>query len=307
MKYRMLGKTGLRVSVIGLGTWQYGGEWGREYTQEEVTPLVQRALELGINLIDTAECYGDHLSERFIGQALRELGARDKFILATKFGHHFVKPFERTEPRSGAQVQQQLEDSLKALQTDVIDLYQYHSWRDEEFAGQEVRGVLEKAQAVGKIRHIGNSLSSSLRTTAQIEQSKAFHVDAVQVVYNRLERMVEDTFFPVAERLRLGMLARIPLASGLLSGKYQVGATFAENDVRGKWQMKGMDERLSEVQKIAAGEVPPGVPMARWALAWCLRSPAVQCVIPGCKTVEQVEENARAAELADMKHPWAAK
>src|SRR4051812_13907583 len=124
MKYRILGKTGLRVSVIGMGTWQFGGEWGMEFTQAQVTPLFRRAVELGINLIDTAECYGDHLSERFIGQAIRELGAgaREKFILATKFGHHFVAPFQRTEPRSGPDVAVQLEASLKALQTDYIDL-----------------------------------------------------------------------------------------------------------------------------------------------------------------------------------------
>ncbi len=307
MKYRMLGKTQLRVSVVGMGTWQYGGEWGPEFSQDQVTPLFRRALELGINLIDTAECYGHHLSERLIGTALKELGARDKFILATKFGHHFVKPFERTEPRTAADVQRQLDDSLAALQTDAIDLYQYHSWADAQFASDEVRAVLEKARAAGKIRHIGNSLSAGSKTTMQIEQSKSFHVEAVQVVYNRLQRLAEDTFFPVAERLKIGVLARVPLASGLLSGKYQVGTKFAENDVRGKWQAQGMDERLAQVAKIAATEVPSGTPMARWALAWCLRSPAVQCVIPGCKTVEQLEENAHAADLADPRHPWAAK
>jgi myo-inositol catabolism protein IolS len=307
MKYRLLGNTGLRVSVIGLGTWQYGGEWGMDFTQSAVTPIVARALELGINFIDTAECYGDHLAERLIGQALADLGARQKVILATKFGHHFVRNFERTEPRSGPEVLQQLEDSLQALRTDVIDLYQYHSWRDQEFLSDEVRGVLEKARAAGKIRHIGNSLSANTRETVQLEKSKTQHVEAVQILYNRLQRQAEDYLFPVAERLHLGVLARVPLASGLLSGKYQVGAKFPANDVRTQWQAEGMDDRLAEVQKIATHEVPAGVPMSRWALAWCLRSPAVQCVIPGCKTVAQLQDNAGAAELADPKHPWAIK
>jgi myo-inositol catabolism protein IolS len=307
MKYRILGKSGLRVSVIGMGTWQFGGEWGLDFTQEVVTPLFAKARELGINFIDTAECYGDHLSERFIGQALKDLKARDKFILATKFGHRFIKPFERTEPRSGPEVQQQLEDSLRALQTDYIDLYQYHSVRDEEFAADEVRGVLEKALAGGKILHLGNSIAQSAKTTVQIEKSPAFHVEAVQIVYNRLQRQAEDRMFPVAERLKVGVLARVPLASGLLSGKYRPGTKFGANDVRGQWQTEGMEARLAEVVKIGATEVPAGVPMARWALAWCLRSPAVQCVIPGCKTAAQVEDNARAAELADDKHPWATK
>jgi aryl-alcohol dehydrogenase-like predicted oxidoreductase len=308
MKYRILGKSGLKVSVIGMGTWQYGGEWGKAFSQEEVTAIFRKALEMGINLVDTAECYGDHLSERFIGEALREIGARDRFLLATKFGHHFIEPFSRTEPRSAADVEKQLEDSLRALQTDHIDLYQYHSWGDAQFGAHEVRDVLLKAKAAGKIRHIGNSIAVSVKNTAQLERSAEFGVESAQIVYNRLSREPEDTMFPVCERLRLGVLARVPLASGFLSGKYKPGAKFAENDVRSKWQAKGADERLAEVEKIGSTEVPPGVPMARWALAWCLKCPAVQSVIPGCKSPEQVEDNAKAADLAivDPKHPWAA-
>jgi myo-inositol catabolism protein IolS len=309
MKYRTLGQTNLRVSVIGMGTWQFGGEWGITFTQEQVTPLFAKALELGINFIDTAECYGDHLSEQFIGQALHDLHARAQFILATKFGHHFVAPFNRTEPRSGPEVAEQLDASLQALQTDYIDLYQYHSWGDAQFEDDGVRVVLEKAQQAGKIRHLGNSLPGSVKTPRQIEQSHTFHVEAIQLVYNRLQQHAADHLFPVCERLHLGVLARVPLASGLLSGKYRPGAKFAENDVRTQWQAAGIDQRLVEVQRIAQTEVPPGVPMARWALAWCLTSPAVQCVIPGCKTPQQVEDNARAADLdlVDPKHPWAAK
>jgi len=307
MKYRTLGKSNLKISVIGMGTWQFGGEWGKDFSQEEVTAMFRRAMELGINFIDTAECYGDHSSERFIGEAVKALAAREKFILATKFGHHFVGPFNRTEPRTGPEVEKQLDDSLKALQTDYIDLYQYHSWGDAQFESDDVRKVLEKAKAAGKIRHIGNSLANSVKDTRQIEKSPHYQVEVLQVVYNRLSRFAEDHFFPVAERLRLGVLARVPLASGFLSGKYKPGATFSPNDVRGKWPAPDAAARLEEVGRIAKTEVPAGVPMARWALAWCLRSPAVQCVIPGCKNVEQVEENARSAELAEDGHPWAAK
>lgn len=308
MKYRTLGKTNLRVSVIGMGTWQFGGEWGIDFSQDQITPMFRRARELGINFIDTAECYGDHLSERFIGQAIRDLGpgAREHFLLATKCGHHFQRNFTRTEPRTPADIQKQLEDSLRALQTDYIDLYQYHSWADPQFESQEVRSLLEKAKAAGKIRHLGNSIGAGVKNRVQIENSDAFHVEAVQVVYNRIQRNAEELFFPVAIEKKLGVLARVPLASGLLSGKYKPGAKFAENDVRGNWLAQGMDERLAEAQKIAAEEVPAGIPMARWALAWCLKHPAVQCVIPGCKTVQQVEDNARAAELVEEQHPWAA-
>lgn len=308
MKYRKLGKSGLRVSVIGMGTWQLGGEWGKDFMQEEVTPMFRRAHELGINFIDTAECYGDHTSERLIGQALKDLGMRRDFIVATKFGHKFNKNFERSEPRSGPEVEKQLEESLQALQTDHIDLYQYHSWRDAEFMNDDVRKVLEKAKAAGKVLHIGNSIGAAVADTKQLEKSGQFQVESAQIVYNRLMRKPEDLFFPVCERLRVGVLARVPLASGFLSGKYKVGDRFPENDVRTQWQSKGMDERLAAVEKIAQTEVPAGVPMAQWALAWCLKSPAVQCVIPGCKTVEQVESNAAAGdlEMVDVKHPWAA-
>jgi aryl-alcohol dehydrogenase-like predicted oxidoreductase len=299
MKYRILGKTGLRVSVIGMGTWQLGGEWGKDFEQAEVTAMFRRAMELGINLIDTAECYGDHLSERLIGQAVKELGvgAREKFLFASKFGHHFVGPFSRTEPRRAGDVEKQLEDSLRALQTDTIDLYQYHSWGDAEFESEEVRGVLEKAKKAGKVRHIGNSLGASVKVATQVDRSAHFGVEVAQIVYNRLTRMPEETLFPACEREGLGVLARVPLASGFLSGKYKPGAVFGQKDVRGKWPAANAEERLREVQRLAETEVPAGVPMARWALAWCLRHPAVHCVIPGCKDVRQVEENAAAAEL----------
>lgn len=309
MKYRTLGKSGLKVSVIGMGTWQFGGEWGRDYTQAEVTPMFARAHELGINFIDTAECYGDHTSEQFIGQALRELNLRDQFLIATKFGHKFNAPFSRTEPRAPAEVMEQLDASLATLQTDYIDLYQYHSWGDDQFFRDDVRAVLEKAKAAGKILHLGNSISNKLATTRQLEEATKYHVESVQLVYNRLTRLPEDHYFPILERQRVGVLARVPLASGFLSGKYKPGDRFPENDVRTKWQSAGMDDRLAEVEKIQKTEVPAGTSMAAWALAWCLKSPAVQCVIPGCKNVEQVESNAAAADLpmVDLKHPWAAK
>jgi aryl-alcohol dehydrogenase-like predicted oxidoreductase len=308
MKYRILGKTNLKVSVIGLGTWQYGGEWGRDYTQPDVTAILKKTIDCGINFIDTAECYGDHTSERFIGQALKELGARDRFVIATKFGHKFHAPFNRSEPRNPADVEKQLEESLAALQTDRIDLYQYHSWGDSDFENDAVRTTLDKARKAGKILHLGNSIGASGQST-QVERSTHHNVEAIQLIYNRLSRTPEDTVFPVCERLRLGVLARVPLASGFLSGKYKPGATFPPSDIRSRREQADNDAKLAEVEKIEKLEVPAGVPMAQWALAWCLKSPAVQCVIPGCKSPEQVEHNAAAAHLdiVDAKHPWAAK
>jgi aryl-alcohol dehydrogenase-like predicted oxidoreductase len=296
MKYRILGKTGLKVSVIGLGTWQFGGEWGKTFTQEEVNAILGRAMELGINLIDTAECYGDHLSESLIGGAIRP-GEREKWIIATKFGHRFTGFLKRSDERDVPAVREQLEGSLRALRTDYVDLYQYHSVRDEEFANTALWAYLQEQKKAGKIRHIGNSISNNIEPRFQAERSAEAGVEALQVVYNRLERKAEELVFPIARRQELGVLARVPLASGFLSGKYNPGATFTGNDYRATLDPAKVEEKLREVERIAREEVPAAVEMAQWALAWCLKDPAVSCVIPGAKDVGQVEANARAAEM----------
>lgn len=296
MKYRRLGKTNLNVSVIGVGTWQYGGEWGKDFSQSEVTDILDRARELGINFIDTAECYGDHLSEMLIGGAIA--GRRDQWIIATKFGHKYHGYLNRSEPRTPADVQEQLDSSLKALRTDYIDVYQYHSVRNIEFDDAGVRQVLQKAKQAGKIRHIGTSISPN-DNLHQTDGATAADVDTIQVIYNRLDRKPEEGVLPSCQRQDLGVLARVPLASGLLSGKYQPGVAFPPGDVRHGKPQDQTDAQLREVARIAREEVPPGVNMAAWALAWCLRHPAVSCVIPGCKSVEQVVSNAEAAALVE--------
>ncbi len=294
MKYRTLGSTGLKVSVIGIGTWQYGGEWNKTFEQSEVDAMLKRGKELGINLIDTAECYGDHLSESLVGSAVEK--DRKDWIIATKFGHKFDACFVRREPRSPSDCMTQLEDSLKALRTDYVDLQQYHSWGDDQFFDEDVLAVMQKAKDQGKIRFLGNSVGSN-GNVKQVEASQKMGIEVIQIIYNRLDRTPETTCFPVCEQQNLGVLARVPLASGFMSGKYKPGATFPEGDVRAKWKDAKLDEKLAEVQRIAKEEVPVGVPMARWALAWCLKNDAVTSVIPGCKDVKQVEDNALAAEL----------
>jgi aryl-alcohol dehydrogenase-like predicted oxidoreductase len=297
MKFRTLGSTGLKVSVIGIGTWQLGGEWGKDYSQSEVDQMMARGKELGMNLIDTAECYGDHVSESLIGNAIQN--DRGSWIIATKFGHKYNGHLQRTEPRSPQDTLKQLDDSLKALRTDYVDLYQYHSWGDEEFFKEDVQAILEKAKSAGKIRHLGNSVGGKLDPTRQIEASSKKQIEAIQIIYNRLDRRPEEKAFAICQKQNLGVLARVPLASGYLSGKYKPGATFAKGDVRANSKPEERDEKIAEAQRIALQEVPPGVSMAQWALAWCLKHPAVTCVIPGCKDVKQVESNAKAAELVN--------
>lgn len=294
MNKRILGRTGLSVSPVGVGTWQFGGEWGRTYTAADVRPILQAARDCGINLIDTAECYGDHLAEKLIGETLP--GSREEWVIATKFGHKFHTCFNRDRCFHPTDVLTQLEDSLKALRTDHVDLLQFHSGDDNEFATEGMWAAAQKAKEQGKVRFLGNSIGSNANVK-QTDASTALGVDVIQVIYNRLQREPEAAVFPSCQRQNLGVLARVPLASGFLSGKYKPGHVFASDDVREVWMKNGRDALLAEVQKIAAEEVPAGVPMAQWALAWVLKNPAVTAVIPGCKDADQVRANAAAAGL----------
>jgi aryl-alcohol dehydrogenase-like predicted oxidoreductase len=299
MKYRILGKTGLRVSVVGVGTWQFGGEWGESYTQSQADQILGRAKELGINLIDTAECYGDHYSETLVGNAIA--GDRQAWFVATKFGHKFHHNFERTDQWSAQQVRQQLEDSLRALRTDYIDLYQFHSGADAVFDQDDLWEMLAEQVRAGKIRHVGISIGSN-DNLYQTERAPQVGAEAIQVIYNRLDQTPEERVFPACLEHNLGVLARVPLASGFLSGKYRPGTQFTNvNDIRSRREDAQVQERLRKVEVIKQNELPAGVPMAAWALAWCLQHPAVTTVIPGCKNPEQVESNAAAADLDMVK------
>ncbi|AZN41851.1 aldo/keto reductase [Paenibacillus albus] len=301
MKYRRLGKTDLNVSVIGIGTWQFGGEWGQDYTQDEADAILDRAAELGINLIDTAECYGDHLSEAFIGDYLSRR-KREEWVVATKFGHHFHERFTRTDKFAPEDIVQQLDASLKALRTDYIDLYQFHSGPDAVFDNDELWTVLDKQVAAGKIRHLGTSIGSN-SNSHQVDASTKVGSKVIQVVYNRLDQAPEQEVFPSCIRQDLGVLARVPLASGYLSGKYKPGAVFDPTDVRHRHDQESTLLKLQEVERIAKEEVPAGVDMAAWALAWCLKHPAVTAVIPGCKNPAQVDSNASVVALLEDSHP----
>ncbi len=303
MKYRRLGKTELKVSVVGIGTWQFGGDWGKDFTQAEVDEILTHAKGLGINLIDTAECYGPHhMSETFIGDFLTR-DRREDWVVASKFGHQFQESWSNAWRVDEVQVQ--LEQSLRALKTDYIDLYQFHSGSDEVFANDALWTMLDKQVQAGKIRNLGISIGSN-DNLFQTERATEFNAKAIQVVYNRINQVPEQEVLPSCLKQDLGVLARVPLASGYLSGKYKPGATFEDNVRKGHARHE-IDEKLKLVEHIQQNEVPQGVGMAQWALAWCLQHPAVSCVIPGCKSIEQVESNAQAAtlDLVQDDHPSA--
>jgi aryl-alcohol dehydrogenase-like predicted oxidoreductase len=295
MRYRLLGETNLKVSVVGLGTWQLGGEWGRSYSQGDADAIFDQAASLGINLIDTAECYGDHVAEKLAGDYLARHD-RGRWIVATKFGHHFRAFMDRDDAFSCAEVLRQLDASLRALRVERIDLYQFHSGSDAAFENEALWAMLDGEKRAGKIGHLGISILGK-GSQWQARQARRVGAKALQVVYNRLDRRAEEVYFPHAERDRLGILARVPLASGLLSGKCRPGTSFPPNDVRARFDQEKMRNDIAEAARIQKEEVPPDVPMAQWALAWCLSNSLVSAVIPGCKDAAQVMSNAAAADL----------
>ena len=193
MRYRILGRTGLRVSVIGLGTWQFGGEWGRAFSQADADAILDQAGALGINLLDTAECYGNHLSEGLIGDYLSRHD-RSRWIVATKFGHRFNRFMDRTEDFSVAGVRQQLETSLRALRVETIDLYQFHSGTDSQLLNEELWTMLGEQKRAGKVRHLGISILGK-GSELQAREAHRLGAEALQVIYNRLDRRPEQLYF----------------------------------------------------------------------------------------------------------------
>lgn len=293
MRFRTLGKTSLEVSVIGLGTHQFSGEWAKEFSADEVQRLLDRAYQLGINFLDTAECYGDHQVESLVGAAIK--GRRADWILATKFGHRYVSASEKHDVWSASEVRQQLDKSLKALRTDYVDLYQFHSGTNEAFENEALWQMLNGQIQAGKIRFLGISLAAKLLSKNDLRQVRAaanVNASVIQVVYNRLHRDAERELLPFCEAAKLGVLARVPLAKGFLAGGYEPGAVFPANDTRSTFGVEFNEDQLKLVEEIRQHEVPPGQNMAQWALGWCLQNRAVSSVIVGCKNIQQLETNA---------------
>jgi aryl-alcohol dehydrogenase-like predicted oxidoreductase len=293
MKYRVLGKTGLKVSVIGLGTHQFSGEWAKTFSDNEVTKILERAQSLGINLLDTAECYGNHSVEELVGKGLKN--QRKKWIIATKFGHVYHQNSPKTEAWSPSEVRSQLEDSLKALKTDYIDIYQFHSGSNKDFFNDKLWEMLREQVSLGKVRFLALSLAGDLTAKndlKQLQSVSSLGIDVIQVLYNRLHPEAEEKILPYCENQQLGILTRVPLAKGFLSGNYRPGAVFPQDDIRSNYGVEFNDEQLRQVEEIKRNELPSGEDMAGWALRWCLRKPVVSSVIVGCKNIEQLELNA---------------
>jgi aryl-alcohol dehydrogenase-like predicted oxidoreductase len=303
MKYRELGRTGWRVSTISFGAWAIGGTWGSVRDDDSMAAL-HRAVDGGVNLFDTADVYGDGRSERLLARLKRE--RRESFYVATKAGR-------RLDPHTADGYSRQnlsafIERSLKNLQTETIDLLQLHCPPTEVYYRPEVFGWLDDLVRAGKLRHYGVSVERIEEGLKAIEYPG---VQSVQMIFNIFRQRPAELFFAEARRRRVGILARLPLSSGLLTGKLRADTSFEPGDHRAFNRngeafdrgetFSGLDYAVGlKAVDALRPLVPPDRTFAQLALQWILMFPEVTCAIPGAKRPDQVAENVKAADLAPL-------
>ena len=303
MQHREFGRTGWKVSAISFGAWAIGGTWGSVDDQESLAAL-HRAIELGVNFIDTADVYGDGRSERLIARLRKERS--ETIYVATKAGRrldpHIAEGYNRNNLTAF------VERSLKNLDTEALDLLQLHCPPTAVYYMPETFGVLDDLVQAGKLRHYGVSVEKVEEALKAIEYP---NVESVQIIFNMFRQRPTELFFEQALARKVAILARVPLASGLLTGKLTAKSGFEPDDHRA-FNRHGEDfdrgETFSGVDYetgLQAVEelrplVPAGWTMAQFALRWILMFEAVSCAIPGAKTPEQAEDNACAADLPPL-------
>ena len=301
MEQRILGKTGRSVSVVGLGTWQLGADWGN-VDPAQAQAILAASVEAGVTFFDTADVYGDGKSEQAIGKFLKEnpgLGV----TVATKMGRRME---QRPENYTLANFRQWVDRSRKNLGTDTLDLVQLHCPPTPVYSNNEVYDALDTLVAEGAIRNYGVSVE---RTDEALEAIRHEGTASVQIILNAFRLKPLDDVLPAAKAAGVGIIARVPLASGLLSGKYSKETTFAENDHR-NYNRKGeafdVGETFSGVDyelglkavKEFEHLVPEGATTAQAAIAWIAAQDGVSTVIPGARNVEQAQSNAAAAAVS---------
>ena len=304
MQYRDFGRTGWQVSTISFGAWAIGSAWGKVDDDESLAAM-HKALDLGINLIDTADVYGDGHSERLIAR-LRKERPSDPFYVVTKAGRRLPK--QVPEGYSRENLSAWIDRSLKNLEVETLDLVQLHCPPTQVYYMPEVFGILDDLAAAGKIKFYGVSVE---KVEEAIKATEFPGVQSVQIIFNAFRLRPAERFFPLAQERRVGILARVPLASGMLTGKITRDTTFARDDHRNfnrhgesfdvgeTFSGVDYDVALEAVEELKA-LLPDGVSLAQFALRWILMHDAVSCAIPGAKRPSQVEDNARAADLPPL-------
>lgn len=300
MKYRQLGRTGWAVSEISFGAWAIGGSWGNVNDKDSLAALYQ-AIDSGVNFIDTADVYGMGRSERLIRQLKRERS--EEIIVATKAGRRL--PSQTVEGYSRENLTGWIENSLRNLQVDSLDLLQLHCPPTDLYYRPEIFGTLDDLVRAGKLRYYGVSVERVEEALKAIEYP---NVQTVQIIFNCFRQRPAEVFFSQAKQKQVGILARVPLASGLLTGKFRRDSQFDPEDHRNFNRhgeafdvgetFSGIDyevalQAVEEIRPLA----PSGMSMAQFALRWILMFDAVSCAIPGGKSPEQVADNCRASNL----------
>jgi aryl-alcohol dehydrogenase-like predicted oxidoreductase len=301
MNFRKLGKTGFEVSEISLGTWQVGGKWGSKFDHNLAESIIREAIDRGVNFIDTADVYSDGESEKAVGKAVRESGA--KVRIATKCGRKISPHINKGY--TPAVLRDYVEDSLKRIGTECLDLIQLHCPPVEVYYRPEIFGEFERLKEEGKILNLGVSVEKVEEAIKAIEFE---NVTTVQIIYNIFRQRPHEKFFDMAMEKNVGLIIRVPLASGLLSGKFTSETRFAPGDHRFFNRNGMMFDRGETFAGVPYGTglkavthlkelFPEGIPLAHVALKWILMREEVSCIIPGASSPDQVITNLEAMAL----------
>ncbi len=305
MEYRALGRTGWNISVVGFGSWGIGGDaWGSTDDKTSLAAL-HKAIDLGVNFIDTADVYGDGHAEQLIAQVRKERS--EQLIVATKAGRR-LNPHVASGYNNRQNLTSFVERSLRNLQTESLDLLQLHCPPSEVYDMPEVFAILDELTQQGKLRFYGVSVE---RVDEALKAIMHPNVQSVQIIFNMFRFKPAEQFFAASREHRVGILARVPLASGLLTGKLSTQTQFAENDHRNFNRhgesfdqgetFAGVDYEtgLQAVEELRP-LVPQGATMAQFALRWILMFPEVTSTIPGAKNAQQAADNVQAAMLPPL-------
>ncbi len=302
MNYRQLGKTNLKVSEIGFGAWAIGGSWGPQSEADSIAAL-HRALDLGVTFIDTAAGYGDGKSERLIAQVLKERG--EKVVVATKtppkLGLWPPSPYCSAEERYPEKwIRQNVEQRLRNLGTDCLDILQLHTWTRAWNRDPQPLAVLRKFQQEGKLRFIGISTPEQDQNCV-IELMRQGWLDVVQVIYNIFEQEPAAELLPVAAETNVGVIVRVVFDEGALTGKWTRETRFAEGDFR-KTYFAGdrLERAVARAGKVRQTITGTGYTLPQAALKFALAHPAVSTVIPGMRNPAQAEANCSVSDLPPM-------
>jgi aryl-alcohol dehydrogenase-like predicted oxidoreductase len=306
MRYRKLANTDVTLSEVGFGVWTVSAGWWGEFSDDQAADLLRRALDLGVTFFDTGDTYGNGRGETILAKVFKD--RRDQIVIGTKFGYDFYSnpdlnrgQRERPHDWSPKFVRFALEQSLKRLETDYIDLWMLHNPRMDAIQQDDLFELLERLKAEGKIRAYGASLGPAIGGTEHGDEAlQSRKLDALQIIFNLLEQDPGRRFFPLARQRNVGILVRVPHSSGMLEGKYTPETTFPPSDHRSHRPRSWLIEGLQKIETLKFLYEERGMTLGQAALKWVLAEPTVTSAQPNIYDLEQLEEFAAAPDLPDL-------